>query len=86
MTTIEGAMTGKVADKRFHMPGVVLRSQCPKCGAAYAVDFGDGYLPYPVVGKPFASTCFCRDEECAHEWTVTLRLDVTLSVVDEVTP
>ena len=88
MTTVEGAVPSmELGIKRFCMPGVVLRSRCPKCGEAHTEDFGETELPYPYVGKPFPVQCYCRNEGCDHEWSVAIRLDMIVSVVDpEVTP
>jgi hypothetical protein len=84
---VEGTATGELDVKRCYLPGVVLRSQCPKCSADYAEDMAHHYLSYPKVGKPEAYGCYCRNEACGHEWEVMLRLDVTLSVVSpEVQP
>ena len=84
--TVEGAIGVTIRDKRLCLPGVVMRSRCPRCGAAYSEDFGLDGLRYPVVGKAFDVECYCPDEECDHKWSVKLRLDMTLSVVSPEVP
>lgn len=84
--TVEGAIGVTIRDKRFCLPGVVMRSRCPRCGAAYSMDFGQEGIPYPVVGEAFDVKCYCPDEECDHKWFVKLRLDMTLSVVNPEAP
>jgi hypothetical protein len=66
--------------KRFYIPGVVLSGKCPNCKAKWWEDFGDSYLSYPTANKPFDHGCCCP--ECDHEWTVRLRIDLAVSVVD----
>lgn len=78
---IEGAPAGEVDCKRFYLPGVVLRTVCPKCSAPHVRDFGDHYLSYPTMNAPEVHTLYC--DGCSHEWPVTLRLTVSLA---EVTP
>lgn len=67
-----------VTEKRCYMP-VVLRGECPNCHGEYSRDFDDTYLTEPPCGVPFGETMWCP--RCEHEWDVTLRLDVTLSLV-----
>jgi len=76
---VEGAMVGEIEVKRFHMPGVTIRATCPACSEPYAADMARGYFMYPAVASPFTTNCHCRS--CDHDWTVTVRIDVTLSVV-----
>lgn len=77
--------------KRFYVPGFVLKTKCPKCGGDFERDYGEDYLSYPPVGKPFKETLYCCADvddggTCEHEWEVTLRLDVRLSVPTSSTP
>lgn len=67
-------------DKRFYMPGYVLKSQCPKCGKGYENDFGDGYLSYPMANRPEVWNCCCQDWDCGGEWTVSVIVRVTLEL------
>lgn len=56
---IEGTMRGEMDEKRFYLPGVVVRDACPKCGAAYERDYVGSYLSYPTAGEPFDLTLYC---------------------------
>ncbi len=67
--------------KRFYIPGTKLTGECPKCGAKVAIDFGNEYLSYPSANEDFVYTTYCH--KCEHEWPLTLRLDVKLSMVSE---
>ncbi len=74
---IKGEACGMVDEKRFYLRGVKLADQCPKCSETRKVDFGEEYLSYPVVGKPFDYFMCC--ERCGHEWSVKLVLEITLA-------
>lgn len=74
-----GGESFEIDAKRFYVPGARLVGVCPECGAAYERDLGRHYLSHPVANAPFEHTCWCG--ECNHEWPVTLRLDLALSVV-----
>ena len=79
--TIEGTCEGAELDKRTYLPGLVIKSVCPKCDAPYVRDFGDNYLSYPVVGKPIVLTGYCG--ECGHEWNLGwVVLKITLEKID----
>lgn len=82
MLTIEGICEGTELNKRFYMPGVVLRSVCPKCQIPYEKDMAEEYLSYPVVGKPKKITGYC--EHCEHEWDLgSVIVRVSLEIVPE---
>lgn len=76
---IEGTMRGETREKRFYLPGVVVRDACPACGAQYERDYGHGYLSYPTAGEPFDLKLYCG--ECEHEWERRVRLDIALVAV-----
>lgn len=65
--------------KRFYLPGIVLRDDCPKCGAECVHDFGKWYLSYPQANEAFLEGLYCR--ACSHEWKVELILVVELRTV-----
>jgi len=72
-------MSGVRLDKRTYLPGVVVRSSCPKCSAPYVLDLGDHYLSYPEVGDPYALTACC--DACEHEWplcSIVVRMTVEI--------
>lgn len=73
---IEGTCVGGEMDKRFYLPGVLVKTVCPKCGKPNTRDMGDDYLSYPIAGKPFQIGAYCKS--CEHEWKVTVILRITL--------
>jgi uncharacterized protein (UPF0212 family) len=82
---ITGTCQGAQLDKRTYLPGIVITSKCPKCGANYEMDFRDRYLSYPVVGKTIELTAFCGD--CEHEGKLgKVILKVTLEEVPDAPP
>lgn len=65
--------------KRFYLPGLDVRVECPNCKRTVEVP-GDGhYLSYPPANAPFTHTVWCSD--CEHEWPIKLLLTVKLEVV-----
>jgi len=79
--------TGRSVDlpvKRFYAPFEV-SAACPDCGRVCVRDLSTNYLGYPVVGEPFDLRLTCFDdegEETGHEWSVRVRLDMTLTLVE----
>lgn len=67
-------------DKRFYMPGYVLKSTCPNCNKRFEMDFATNYLSYPVVGNPASVYCYCENG-CGTEWEVKVVVRVTLNLV-----
>ena len=77
MLEIKGEIVEDELDvKRFYMPGIVLKSKCPKCGASCEIDLSQEYLSYPTVNKPFDHLIYC--DECDHEWEERLILKIKL--------
>jgi hypothetical protein len=66
--------------KRFYLPGVNLKGKCPSCGAKAELDLDSNYLSYPTANVDFDEPMACN--ECCHEWSVGLRLNVSLEVVE----
>lgn len=80
MSNIEISGSGKkfeVDDKRFYVPGVVLKSTCPECQAPASRDMGDDYLSYPKANTPIDSRSF-HCECCDHEWSAKIVLSITV--------
>jgi hypothetical protein len=75
---IEGTCEGVQLEKRFYLPGITIKSKCPKCGTPWERDMGGDYLSYPTVGQPSNAYGYCRNEECEHEWPVMVIVRVTL--------
>jgi hypothetical protein len=70
----------KIEDgKRFYIPGCKLSGKCPGCKKKFERDFGESYLGYPEANKVFDLTLYCP--KCEHEWTVRVRLNVSLDLV-----
>ena len=81
VSRIVGEAAGEIDVKRLFLPGVFYKGECPACKAEVTRNYGkEDYLSYPVAGENFVETIYCR--ECDHEFCETLRLDVTLSVVE----
>ncbi len=74
---IEGTISGTLDVKRFYLPGVTIKDNCPKCGVELIKDFSNGeYLSYPTAGKPEKIHFWC--EECDEEWSGEVILDINL--------
>ena len=69
--------------KRTYLPGVMLKSTCPKCGTPWTKDLGSDYLSYPVVGKPHNAYGYCHNEACEHEWPVMVIVRLTIEAAPE---
>jgi hypothetical protein len=75
---IEGEYTAYISDvKRFHLEGAYIKGSCPNCDAEY---IRDNYFAYPTINEPFDLTCYC--EECDHEWTVKIKIEVKLTLIE----
>ena len=74
--TVEGVATALPEQKRCYVPGIIVKSKCPKCGEPFEEDLGEQYLSYG--GLDFSA--YCRDEECGHEWGCYLKCEIRLSV------
>lgn len=82
---IEGECKGAELDKRTYLPGIFIKSKCPKCGAPYEDDLSDSYLSYPKVGKPHKLAAYCG--ACEHEWTLgSVVVNFTLTPVEGDSP
>jgi len=91
MTEIIGVPTvGKEIDvKRFYIPGVTVRAECPECGAVHESDLGVDYLSYPELGKPEPVYFICEDGEDHYvefDVEVIIGLTIVLARSDEETP
>lgn len=84
---IEGECKGAELDKRTYLPGIVIKSKCPECGAPYEMDLSDRYLSYPKVGKPYELTAYCGEGECNYEWSLgSVVVGLTLTPVEGDSP
>lgn len=79
----------EIGEKRFYIPGTVLKSKCPQCGQEDARDLGDSYLSYPEANRPIDVTMAHEvlDEsgkhDGEHEWTVRIIVRVTVEPAPE---
>jgi hypothetical protein len=62
--------------KRTYVPGVVLRSVCPKCMTPWEQDLGRECLSYPTIGEPHNVGGYCS--KCQHEWPVMVIVRLTI--------
>lgn len=70
---------GQIDEKRLYLPGLELESTCPKCKKTFTRDFGDDYLSYPEVGRPYIICLYC--ENCEYEYDVRVQIDVTMTIL-----
>ncbi len=77
---ITGNPSGKIDEKRFYLPGVVVSGECPKCGEVSMTDLGFDYLDYPPMNQPFEMHRHCR--ECDEEWYISVKLNVSLELME----
>ena len=55
--------------KRVYVPGVTLKSACPKCGKEWSMNLGHNYVAqYPVSGRPIEVHALCENMTCGAEW------------------
>jgi len=78
--TYEVAAGVEMDDKRFYLPGVTVKANCPKCNKEHAFDLGeDPYsLSYPKIGEETEVYAECDD--CDTELSVKVKLHVGIEV------
>lgn len=87
---IEGAAKGPTNEKRFYLPGVIVKAECPICASLVEEDLGKEYISYPHYGVPFDLKCWCG--ECAdvspnyEGFCVRVQIQCTLVLVTDPTP
>lgn len=73
-------------EKRTYLPGVVLRSKCPKCGEMCENDYAQDYFSYPRTGEEIDVTFYC-DHGAGHEGhSEWVGARVTIRIVVDVEP
>jgi hypothetical protein len=71
----------EVDDKRFYLPGVKVEGECPACKKPFKRDLStDPALGYPTANTPTKLNCWCP--ECEHEWSIPIKLSITVELVD----
>jgi hypothetical protein len=84
----------EISCKRMYLDGLVVRTDCPKCGEEVERDVGSEYLSYPEPNVPFDFTFVCRSEGpdgCllpddtgdGYEFSVRAILRMSLEIEDE---
>jgi hypothetical protein len=73
---VTGTCEGVELDKRTYLPGVTVKSTCPRCGVPWSRDMGSHYLSYPKVGEPVNVYGYCGS--CEHEWPVMVVVRLVL--------
>ena len=79
--------------KRCYLP-FTIASVCPGCGETVEKDLSSDYLSYPAIGAPVSVGFYhCEErldeksgeyvEVCGADWRVTVRLDLTITVVGD---
>lgn len=73
---VKGSCKGVELDKRTYLPGITIKSTCPKCGEPWQRNMKHDYLSYPVVDAPVNAYGYCG--KCEHEWPVMVVVRMTL--------
>jgi hypothetical protein len=76
---ITGQFKGAIDCKRFHLPGIVIRDDCPKCKRPIERDYESHYFSYPKVGERLQVYFWCED--CDAEWWRPAQLQVSLEAL-----
>jgi hypothetical protein len=66
--------------KRMYLPGVFIKVACPECGADTEWDGDIQYMSYPVPNTDETVGLYC--DACGHDWDVTVRLNLSVEVLD----
>ena len=79
--TVEGVSTILPEEKRCYLPGIILKSNCPKCGEDFERDLSGDYLSYGNLNVQWY--CEYEDENedwvgCGTSWETPLRCEIHL--------
>ncbi|TXH09226.1 MAG: hypothetical protein E6R04_08885 [Spirochaetes bacterium] len=67
--------------KRFYIPGLVFKCQCPVCGLVVHKDMKDDYFSYPEANDSVVVWFYCV--ECDKNWYAGLVfLKITVELVE----
>lgn len=81
MPIIEGDMLPDESGvKRFYMPGLSIKDNCPNCNTEYKSDLKEHYISYPNFNKKTNYSLYCNN--CNHEWKIPIMVKVTLEIED----
>ena len=79
-TSIVGKPKGPIDVKRFYLPGVEIKEDCPSCGAHCDQDLDKQYMNY-YFNERIVEFGYCQ--ECDYVWERKFILEVTLRRVDD---
>lgn len=66
--------------KRLYLPGVRVKSKCPKCGKKQVWSGDQDYLSYPTLGAWEEVSFYCdegHEDDCV-EWSEKVKLVLTV--------
>lgn len=69
--------------KRFYLPGIQVKDNCPVCGMESVKDLGDDYMSYPMLNHPEPIRFWCESAECGHHWEIGLILKLTVEIAND---
>ena len=64
--------------KRFYVPGIVIKDNCPHCGTESTYDLSTSYLSHPTANKPIDFIQCCN--KCNREWLKFVTVKLTVEV------
>ena len=84
MSTVTIETSGEpfeTSEKRFYVPGTVIRSACPYCGESIDKDLSVRPLMCPTANTPIEVGFYHEGENGSHEWTVRVVLRIAVEAV-----
>lgn len=72
-------------EKRFYLPGLVIKATCPECGDEMSRDYESDYFSYPKLNGVTEVTLYCGTSlddgsDCNAELEVKVKLGVTVQL------
>ena len=65
--------------KRFYLPGVTIKDNCPNCKTECVYDLTDHYLSHPKLNTPEDCVFYC--DNCDNDWKIQVRLNLNLELI-----
>lgn len=65
--------------KRFYLPGLVFKDNCPQCNESVKWDGADDYISHPIVGSSTEFNWYCP--ECDTEWDRDILITLSVKVL-----
>lgn len=69
----------EIDDKRFSLPGIVIKDNCPNCGKERRYDLNEVAISYPKCNTPIDFDMYCGDG-CEHEWPVKIIIKLSVEL------